>query len=69
LEIQASIRGIVRDAQDRETLPGAYVILIGSGLGTATDDEGRYIIPNVKPGTYIIRAGYLCPVHREKTGQ
>lgn len=55
----ASIRGIVRDAQDGETLPGAYVILVGSGLGTATDDEGRYIIPNVNPGTYIIRAGYL----------
>ena len=55
----ASIRGIVRDAQDGATLPGAYVILVGSGLGSATDDEGRYIIPNVKPGTYIIRAGYL----------
>ena len=55
----ASIRGIVRDAQDGETLIGANVILVGSGLGTATDDEGRYIIANVKPGTYIIWAGYL----------
>lgn len=55
----ASIRGTVRDAQDGETLIGANVILVGAGLGTATDDEGRYIIPNVKPGTYIIRAGYI----------
>ncbi len=54
-----SISGVVRDAQDGGTLIGANVILVGTSLGAATNESGRYIIPNVKAGTYIIRAGYI----------
>ena len=54
-----SISGTVRDAQDRSPLIGASVILIGAGIGDATDEDGRYVISNVTAGTYIIRAGYI----------
>ena len=54
-----SIRGTVSDAQDGETLIGATVQLVGFGLGTVTGDDGRYLIANVKPGTYVIRASYV----------
>ena len=36
------VRGIVRDADSREPLAGANIILSGSSTGTATDVNGSY---------------------------
>ncbi len=54
-----SISGTVRDAQDGGTLIGANVILMGTSLGAATNESGRYSIPNVRAGTYVITVGYI----------
>ena len=55
----ASIKGTVVDSLSGNTLIGANVILEGTSLGMATDNEGRYNIPNVNPGQYIIRVSYI----------
>ena len=55
-----SISGIVRDKV--ETLPGAGVYVSGYKIATATNNDGKFIIPNLKPGSYDILVqmiGYL----------
>lgn len=55
-----SITGVVKD--QRETLPGASIYVSGYKMGTATDNEGRFTLPNLAPGNYDILVqmiGYL----------
>lgn len=50
------ISGRVFDQTSGEPLPGANVILSGTSLGAAADDNGDFYIINVRPGTYSVRA-------------
>ncbi|MBB2147263.1 carboxypeptidase-like regulatory domain-containing protein [Pedobacter sp. LMG 31464] len=55
-----SITGIVKDK--KETLPGAGVYVSGYKIATATDADGKFRLPNLKPGSYDILVqmmGYL----------
>ena len=49
------ISGVVKDAAGKEVVPGANVVLVGTTMGAATDEQGRYYILNVPPGTYTVR--------------
>src|SRR5262245_21919165 len=54
----ASISGIVKDAQG-SVVPGVTVeaaspVLIEKVRTSLTDGTGRYVIPNLRPGTYTI---------------
>jgi len=53
------INGYVRDAETGEELIGANVILEGTTMGAATNIEGYYVITNVPPGSYTIRASMV----------
>ncbi len=53
------IVGKVVDKQTGEPLPGAGVIIQETGQGTATDIDGSYILLNVRPGTYTLKASYI----------
>ena len=53
------IVGVIKDAQTGEPLPAANVIIEGTQIGAATDDQGRYIIIAVPPGDYTLRAWYI----------
>ncbi len=53
------IVGRVVDADTKEGLPGANVVIEGTHMGTATDMDGYYVILNVPPGTYTIKASML----------
>ena len=55
----ATIRGIIKDAVTNEALIGANVFLDGTGLGSATDLDGFYIITNVPAGVYNLRVKYI----------
>lgn len=59
---QSTISGVVSDAQNGITLPGANVILRnaadGSFRGTATDSEGRFSIKNIANGEYEFVVSY-----------
>ena len=50
------IAGRVTDAQTGEGLPGVNVIIVGTTMGAATDLDGYYVILNVPPGIYEVKA-------------
>ncbi|WP_372633535.1 SusC/RagA family TonB-linked outer membrane protein [Fodinibius sp.] len=53
-----SITGQVID-NNGESVPGANVLLVESGQGTATNAEGNYTISNVEAGTYTLRVTFV----------
>lgn len=52
------IAGIVSDATG-EPLPGVNVVIEGTTQGSTTDLNGYYVILNVPPGTYELRASFV----------
>jgi hypothetical protein len=55
----STIRGSVYDKDNGEPIIYCNVILIGTGKGAATDLNGFFEIPNVKPGYYKLFCTYL----------
>ena len=53
------ISGKVIDADTKEPLIGANIILLNTNLGAATDIEGNYFILNITPGTYDVKVSYV----------
>jgi outer membrane receptor protein involved in Fe transport len=53
------IAGVVTDEESGKPLPGANVQIVGTPLGAATDVNGRFVILNVSPGTYSIKAAMM----------
>ena len=47
--------GVVLDKVSKEPLVGANVMIAGTGLGTATDADGRYFILQIPPKTYSVK--------------
>ena len=54
-----TIKGVVKDATTDEPLIGANVVLVGSALGTITDEDGFFILENVPEGKWRIQISYL----------
>ena len=44
------------NAENGDALPGANIIISGTGLGTSADAEGSYFIINLPPGVYELKA-------------
>ncbi len=57
-QVSGKLTGIVKD-NNGEPLVGANVIIEGTNLGAATDLEGRYIILNIRAGTYTVKFSYI----------
>ncbi len=55
------LSGLVTDAKTGEPLPGAniYVQVQDKIFGAASDLEGYYVIFNIPPGTYTVKAQYV----------
>ena len=53
------IAGIVKDAENDQSLPGVNVYLEGTTYGSATDENGSYYILNVQPGNYTMKVSYV----------
>lgn len=53
------IVGQVIEAETGETLPGVNVSIVGTLQGAVTDIDGYFIILNVSPGTYELKASFL----------
>ena len=53
------IAGKVVDMETKEPLIGANVIIEGTLLGASTDLNGNYVILNVPPGIYTVKASYV----------
>lgn len=55
---QKVVTGTVTDANTKEALIGASVIVKGTNLGTATDIDGKYRLENVKEGA-VLQISYV----------
>jgi len=53
------ISGTVTDEKSGEPLPGVNVYISELSLGAATDLNGYYVILNVVPGNYTLKASYI----------
>lgn len=64
------INGKVVDAKTMMPLPGVNIVVKGTYLGAATDLDGNYFIPGVKPGSYDLQAtsvGYKIAIKTDVT--
>lgn len=53
------LAGQITDAETGEELIGVNVIIRGTSFGASTDIYGRYVIQNIRPGTYNIEISYI----------
>ena len=53
------ITGRITGMETEEPLPGVNVFVEEVSLGAATDVNGEYVILNVSPGSYTLRAEYI----------
>ncbi len=56
---KGKISGVVIDAETKEPLPGANVIIEGTSYGAATNIDGQYYIINLEPKIYTLVASYI----------
>lgn len=56
---KAQIKGVVVDKTNKEPLIGAAIALVGTYKGAYSDEEGRFILSDLSPGTYTLRATYV----------
>ena len=54
-----SISGYVIDKSTGDPLVGANVTLSGKNIGSATDLNGKFLIPNIPEGHYILNLSYI----------
>ncbi|MBN2410234.1 TonB-dependent receptor [candidate division KSB1 bacterium] len=50
------ISGVVVDSETKEPLPGVNIVVEGTTMGAATDVNGQYMILNIPPGVYALKA-------------
>ncbi|MEO0085719.1 MAG: TonB-dependent receptor [candidate division WOR-3 bacterium] len=63
-----AITGRVFDGSTRSPLPGASIIVVGSGLGAAAGTDGRFVIAEVPAGLWTVEAsmvGYRTQVRTD----
>ncbi|SVD50541.1 uncharacterized protein METZ01_LOCUS403395, partial [marine metagenome] len=53
------ISGSILNAENGGALPGANIIVLGTGSGTSADANGRYFIINLPPGVYDLKASMI----------
>lgn len=56
---QGNIKGKVIDATSRDIISNVTVLVVGTTIGTTTDDKGEFIIENVPLGYIKLQASYL----------
>lgn len=64
----SKISGRVCDASTNKPLAGAHVSVTGTGIGTVTDANGRFIIENLLQGTYDLSFSYMGYTTQERDG-
>ena len=53
------IKGIITASGTGNPLTGANVMIEGTHMGAATNNNGFYIIENLPPGKYIVQASFI----------
>ncbi len=47
---------MVKDDENRQGVPFVNIVIRGTQIGAATDEDGRYLIRNIPPGEYTLAA-------------
>ena len=63
---QVQVSGTVTDADTGDSLPGANVVIEGTTMGAATDQDGRYTISGVPSGTHTLTVSFIGYVESSK---
>lgn len=63
----ATVKGIVRDKTNGETLPGANVLVKGTLIGASTDFDGKYSLQNIPAGNAEIEVSFVGYLPSTKT--
>lgn len=63
-----SLSGKVFDAETKETLFGANVVLVGTYMGTVANEDGVFSISKIKPGDYTVKITYVGYTEQQFTG-
>ena len=66
--VTGKVSGLVIDSNTNVALIGANVMLTGTLVGAATDEDGYYHILNVTPGFYDLRANMIGYAEKTITG-
>lgn len=64
------LEGGIHDAASGEPLPGATILVLETRQGAVSDADGRFVIPDLRAGTYQVRIsllGYQTLLYREVT--
>ena len=56
---QGTVTGTVTDASTGDGLAGANVVVGGTALGAAADEDGYFVIENIPDGTYTLTASVI----------
>lgn len=64
----ATLKGKIIDKNDKLPLIGAVIRLSGTYYATGTDEDGNYVIENIKPGDYTIKVNYIGYTEKIYTG-
>ena len=59
LYAQFSVKGIIKDQQTKETMPGVSVYISDLKLGVISDETGSYELSDLKTGNYLLEVSYL----------
>ncbi len=65
--VNGKIVGKVTDARTGDPLPGTNIFIEGTSMGAAADQSGKYVIYNVPPGKYTLRASFIGYDEAKKT--
>lgn len=63
----ATVKGIVRDKTNGETLPGANVLVKGTLIGASTDFDGKFSLQNIPAGNAEIEVSFVGYLPATKT--
>lgn len=53
--VTGKVKGIVKDGTTNQPIPGVNVMLVGTQIGAATDENGEFIIIGINPGKYSVK--------------
>ncbi len=66
--VRGRIEGRVVDKETGDPLPGVNIVVVGTYYGAASDEKGHFVIPNMRPGSYDLRATMIGYRQVEMTG-
>ena len=53
------VSGSIKTVENKEPVIGADIIILGTDFGGSSDTDGNYVINNVPPGIYSVKAQFI----------